>query len=122
MTKDKALNLDELFGRARPVVVVWQGERYELVRPEALTPVEYQRWVALQRRMAPLFDGLDNVDNMTEKQAEELNTAITEALGLFNAELAAAGLPFAAKIKVLEFYTEQVFEPQKAGDPNPIGA
>lgn len=119
----KALNLDELFGQARPVVVVWEGRKYALTRLEGLTPVEYARWTKLQRRMAPLFGGGDvDVNDMTEEQATELSEAVTTALSLFNADLAKAPLPFAAKVRVLQFYVEEVFESQEAGTPNPTGA
>lgn len=116
MSERKPLNLDELYGTARPVIVVWQEKRYELRRPEAMTPVEYSRWTKLQAKTSKLI--IDNVDEMGEQQAEELAEAVQLALNLVSPELAALDLPFAAQVKVLEFYSEEITrtEEKVAGD------
>jgi hypothetical protein len=69
------------------------------------------------------MDAID-AEEMSEKQAEELSEAIRTTLSLFSAELAAASLPFAAQVQVLQFYTAEVFEADKSGNgsKNPIGA
>lgn len=106
MSERKPLNLDELYGTARPVIVVWQGKRYELRRPEAMTPVEYSRWTKLQAKTGKLI--IDDADEMSEEQGQELNEAIKITLSLLSPELAEAGLTFAAQVKVLEFYTGEI--------------
>lgn len=122
MSERKPLNLDELYGTARPVIVVWGGKRYELHRPEALTPVEYSRWMKLQKKLG-MMEAFE-AEEMSEEQAKELSEAIAMVLSLFSPELAAVKLPFAAQVRVLQHYTAEVFETEQSGNgsKNPIGA
>lgn len=119
MSERKPLNLDELYGTARPVIVVWQEKRYELRRPEGMTPVEYSRWTKLQAKTSKLI--IDDADEMSEEQAHELEEAIHMTLSLVSPELAEAGLTFAAQVRVLQFYTDEITRTEKeaAGKESP---
>lgn len=112
------LNLDELFGTARPVKVTWQGKEYELVRPEGLNAVQHQAFSRLYTKIQKAQLDLGN-------DPDELEAMVNELIALLNARLADAGLAYMAKIKVLEFYAAEVFEPEKgktAAKNPPIGA
>lgn len=119
MSERKPLNLDELFGLNKPVIVVWQEKRYELRRPEAMTPVEYSRWTKLQAKTGKLI--IDDTDEMSEQQGQELNEAVNITLSLVSPELAKAKLPFAAQVKVLQFYSEEIAKTEEkvAGADSP---
>lgn len=115
----RVLNLDELFGgTSTPIVVNWQGVRYALRRPEEMGPrdlVTYDRLNRLLNEMsapqpppsplAPLPEGEGSFD---EARAKAWERAIDEMLRLIGPELLTIDppLPFTAKTRVLQFYTE----------------
>jgi hypothetical protein len=125
---ERVLNLDELYGTSRPVIVVWQGKRYQLRRPEAMGPIEVQGFIALQTRYQEtearrerFIAGLKPGEEPTQKQkyddeklAREISQLLLDVLRQLSAELADAGLPFPAQLAVLKFWQDEV-----APSPNP---
>lgn len=98
------LNLDELFGQAKKIKVVWQDKSYELVRPEGLGPKEFVRWDSLLNKIQVLKDETTS----DEQKAEELEGVYNDVLMMICPQLVAAGLPFLGKMRVLQFYMEEV--------------
>jgi hypothetical protein len=113
---NKSLNLDELFGTARPIVVVFQGKRYELRRPEAMNPVEFNQWMKLQGRVQLPGANTDEIArNWSEETSREVEALIDDVLTLLNPEFAKLPeLNFMMKTQVLEFYTREAFPEQLA--------
>lgn len=99
--KQRILNLDDLFGQGRPVKVTWQGATYELARPEAFTPVQYQQFMKLQSDYI-----LKKFDQTTDPVL--IDEIMDEILDMLNPKIAKAGISFGGKVKVLEFYSEEV--------------
>jgi len=118
MTEEKTtavLNLDELFGVARPIKVVFDRRTYEMVRPEALSPKGFVQWDKLVKRAMQLQVGAD--DEMTDEMTEELEAVISMAIYMACPELEKAGLSFPQKMSVLNFYAEEVKPEKKAELP-----
>ena len=118
MTEEKktaVLNLDELFGVARPIKVVFGGRTYEMVRPEALSPKAFVRWDKLVKRAMRLQ--VEANGEMSDEMTEELEGVIGDAIYMACPELEQAGLSFPQKMSVLNFYAEEVKPEKKAELP-----
>lgn len=114
--KGPVLNLDDFFGVSKPIVVNWQGKRYELKRPEAMGPVEFMRFQKLYDRMQKLSQVMGE---LSEGEANELRLMVADMLKLIAPDILAAELPFLAQFKVLEFYNLQVNEAAAAEAADP---
>jgi hypothetical protein len=100
----KPLNLDELFGQASHVKVTWQGKTYELLRMEAISPRQAVQFNRLKMRA----NDLQNADEeMSNKQANDLEKVIDEMLILLCKDLPLSTMEFIVKLRVLVYYTEQ---------------
>ncbi len=127
---ENVLNLDELVGRQRPVVVEWKGRRYEMLRPESMTIDQNMRRRDLTRKLGQVSDAKDPV---------ALDQAMNECLKILCPEILAGDKPlslrekiqrkfhperfakrvplnFEQKVKILEFYMAEVF-PKKEDAP-----
>lgn len=113
--KNAVLNLDELFGVARPIKVILGGRTYEMVRPEALSPKGFVQWDKLQRRAMELQVGADG--EMSEEMTAELEDVISEAIYMACPGLREAELNFPQKVSVLNFYAAEVAPEKKAIPP-----
>ena len=103
--KGPVLNLDDFFGVSKPIVVTWQGKRYELKRPEAMGPVEFMKFSKLHQRVT----ALNSVrEELTETEARELRALAADMLTTICPELGAAGLRFMAQMRVIIFYAEKI--------------
>lgn len=101
---NKPLNLDELFGQASHVKVIWQGKEYELMRMEAISPKQSVQF----NRLKVKANALQNAsEDMSSEQAADLEAVIDEMLSLLCKDLPVKKMEFAAKLRVLVFYTEQ---------------
>lgn len=104
---DKVLNLDELFGKAKPVKVEMKGIEYELSRPDNFTPAQFQDFIGLFNKFGRKKLG-KNTDTLT------LDQIMNELLNMLNKDLLAAinetESPFSMKIKVIEFYSEEALQ------------
>lgn len=101
---DHVLNLDELFGKAKPVKVVHDGITYELARPESMTPVQYQEFVNLYNKWQKehLEKGTDVV---------KIDQALNDIITVLNPKLAEKNLPLPWKSQVMEFYENETKVP-----------
>lgn len=95
------LKLDELFGIARPIKVEWQGSTYDLMRPEAFTPVQYQKFVSLYNTFVN-----GRFDEKTDLAV--LDGIMDQIFDIINPQLLMIGLTFTMKAKVLEFYGTEI--------------
>ena len=96
MSDGKVLNLDELFGEDRPVVVRWQGREYALLRLAAFSPKEIREFEAMQGQAVKLQDA--KADN------EQVMALFDRMLLTLCKELPVAEMPFMAKTRVITFY------------------
>jgi len=109
MDTTSVLNLDELFGQTKPIKVRWQGVEYELRRPENLGPVEIARNEKLGKRHETLTKRVGERGFANNEAAQtELGKVLNELISILCPELAKAKLPFAAQLKVLDFYDAEV--------------
>ncbi len=97
----KILNLDELYGKSEPIIVVWRGEEYELRRPEAMGPEEWMRY-------GRLADKMRDIQSREDATSEEIADALRETMELLSPDLAAAGLPYGMMLAVMNHYREQI--------------
>lgn len=109
MTTDKKpLNLDELFGQARAVIVIKDDVRHELIRLEGLDPKQAVRFQKLQVKAASLKN--INPKKPTETQADEVVGAVDEMLTILCNTLPIDQLSFVEKTRILEYYFEEAQE------------
>lgn len=106
------LNLDELYGLARPITVIQGGREYELQRPEAFGPVAMLRLDRLQQSIARLR----TADGDPEAQAQELDDLTTDLLAMLNPDLAAAGLSYLQRRQVIAFWDTKLREERQAAE------
>lgn len=114
---DEVLNLDELFGTAKPIKVLVKGETFELLRPEGFSPVQYQKFVKLFEQWTK-----DHLEETAEPTM--LDEMMTEILETLNQKLSEQDLPFGWKIKILEFYAKEALQVEqgKTAEKNMTGA
>ena len=130
------LNLDQLSGRARPIIVEYQGKRYEMLRPEALTLEQNNEWVRLAEKLQNAFAKEPNAKtssrSVTEHTLDEVGRAVDDCIRLLcpaildeekplslseriqrrrHPERFAERTPFSfdMKVRALEFYKNEVF-------------
>jgi hypothetical protein len=105
MTEEhKALDLDELFGQARAVMVKWQGKEYELIRLEALGPKAIMRFQSMQKKANELRSASMLKKQLTDEQSADIESLFDEMLTMLCQKFPVKTVPFAAKTKALEFY------------------
>jgi hypothetical protein len=128
------LDLDQLLGEARPIVIIYQSKEYRLSRPESLTPKRAaDLWRAKRGmdefRKAGILDDGGKVDEkkMTAKWEQRMMQFIGEAIKIVSPELAALDLPLPKLLAVFEFYSKEVSKDlpnskpaEEAGSPSPI--
>ena len=109
----KVHDLDELFGKAKPIIVKWEGKEYRLRRPDSFGPKELNRFQHLQEQSYELQDASDG--EMSDEQADELADITHRSIEMLNEKLAER-LSFVQKVNVLLFYAEQVQEELPEGE------
>lgn len=104
----KPLNLDELFGQARAVIVIKDDVRHELIRLEALDPKQAVRFQKLQVKAS----GLKSIDpqSPSDAQAQQVTEAVDEMLSILCDSMPLDKLSFVEKTRVLEYYFEEIQE------------
>jgi hypothetical protein len=128
----KVLNLDDLFGLSRPVVVKRLGKRYEMLRPEGLTVKQNNEWQKTAKKMLELYGPMATKTNRKAGELEGLSESMDACLKMLCPSILAEDKPltlmekirkkfhpedfaerrpfsFAEKLKVLEFYSNEVF-------------
>jgi hypothetical protein len=108
----KPLNLDELFGQARAVKVIWKGQTYELMHLNSMSPKQYVMFSKLQKKTTKLQSLGEDV---TDEQAKQVVGILDEMLHLVCGELPLSEFSFIEKTKVLMFYIEET-QGKKATD------
>lgn len=106
MAKGKALNLDELYGQNDPVLVVYQGQEYELFRPDSWTPETYSQYVRLQKSVTE-----EEIAKAMEssKGFEKLTSVVDKIMQIISPELAKLDLSLEKKSRIIEHYASVVF-------------
>ena len=95
-----SLNLDELFGTGKPIVVELGGVKYQLSRPEAFTARQYQQF-------AKFWEEFNPTSFSKAEDPEQIEAVMDSILEMLNPALAKK-LTFAMKVKVLDFYGNEV--------------
>ena len=135
MTDRKVLDLDQLMGLDRPIIVRLHGAEYELKRPDAFGPLEIQRFQRTERLYNALVMGYQgggadfektHTPEEAERQAADWLGKAGELMGSLIAmlcpELGQLGLGLAQQVKIIEFYHEQVDNAgEKKVEPPPTG-
>lgn len=106
-TTRKPLNLDELFGQAKTVSVIYKDRNYEMARLEALDPKQAVRFQKLQLKARELQK--INAKDPSDAEAEEVTKAVDEMLSILCATLPLSDpeLSFFMKTRILEYYFEE---------------
>ena len=106
MNETKVLNLDEMFGEDRPVVVKWHGESYNLLRLEAFSPREINRFQSMQKDASELqrLKNANKDDKGIDKKIEDL---FDKMLSTLCAKLPLKDIPFLGKTRIITFYIEE---------------
>jgi hypothetical protein len=106
----RVLDLDELFGMARPIVVVWKTRKYQLRRPTALSPDEIVRNERLRVRWAELQDRITDGEALetSSDMAGEIEEVTKDMISILCPELAKVDLPFVMQVQVLQYYANEV--------------
>ena len=101
----KTLDLDELIGQAKPIKVKWQGESYEMLRSDGISPKQAVKFQKLQPRAQGLLTG-DHAE-VSDEEASQLEAIIDEMLAIVCVELPLENIPFGMKLKIIQFYVEE---------------
>lgn len=103
---NKVLNLDEMFGEDRPVVVKWKGENYNLLRLEAFSPREINRFQSMQKDANELqrLKNANKDDKSIDKKIEDL---FDKMLSTLCTKLPLKEIPFLGKTRIITFYIEE---------------
>lgn len=108
MTKEnrRTLNLDDLFGVAREIVITINKKDYKLKQPESFDPTD---WVKLQKLMkeAGGLEGLEEED-FTEDTSQQLERLYVKMIEFLSPSLAKVKMAFAARVRIVLFYTAQI--------------
>lgn len=131
--EEQVLDLDELYGVAKPLIVTWGGERYALKRPEGMGPEELTELQRMQReynRLNQRKATLGSPAAPTSKQEydakklmRDIDKMVTQIIAVFSPELGKAGLPFGARVKILQFYINETQAKTQSTDNDPnLGA
>lgn len=102
MSDQKVLNLDELFGQDRPVVVMWQGKRHEFMRMAAIGPREALRFEKMMGRAQQL----SQVSDPSADESAEIEGIYDEMIGTLCPDFPIQDLKFLQKLFVVDFYVE----------------
>lgn len=95
------LNLDDLFGLKPDIIVMWKDKRYKLKQPSAMGPGDIMQLENLQKKQAQMANNDD---------AEGLEETIDNIIAMIAPSMTRLALPFLAKMKILQFYQEQLEE------------
>lgn len=99
MNDHKALDLDELFGDARPIKVRWKGTEYNLLRLDAFSPREINAFQKMHKESLELSQVEGNEDRVVAL-FDKMLEALCPSLPL-------AEMPFLAKTRIITFYIEE---------------
>lgn len=102
------LDLDALYGEAHPVSVKWQGVKYTLRTFDQMTARDAVRLDALKREMRSQSNLAVSTDATDDVEAAQLEHVTNEMLRLVSPELAALGLSFMPRFRVLNFYMDEM--------------
>jgi len=116
--ENKPLNLDELFGTALSVSVIYDGVKHELVRLEALDPRQAVRFQKLQIKARQLQS--INAKDPSDSDADQVTQAVDEMLKILCSSLPLddPNLTFIKKTRILEYYFEKA--EKKKADKNAL--
>lgn len=106
MSDQKVLNLDEMFGEDRPVTVVWQGVKYDLLRMEAFSPREINRFQTMQKDASEL-QRLKNANKDDKSIDGKIEALFDKMLSTLCAKLPLKEIPFLGKTRIITFYIEE---------------
>lgn len=99
---EHVLDLDAIFGVEQPPIIVrWQGEEYELTRPEALNAEQLLKYGKLSEMAAQL-------QTAKSHSAPKIERALQQLIEVISPELAKQDLTFLHKSRVMQFYNEQL--------------
>ena len=109
MDENKVLNLDEMFGEDRPVVVKWKTGEYELHRFTALSVTNVLKFQKMRRDVMRL----QVLDEVTEKDAGTIESLFNAMLKMIGPDLPLDEIPYVMKLTILAFYFEQIDEKKR---------
>jgi hypothetical protein len=101
----KVLDLDELFGQAKGVIVRWSGQEYSLTKMNGLTPAQLVELNKLQTDSFKLKKTAEK-GTLTENDLTALDGIMDRMLGILCPTFPASSVPFIPKSKVIEFYMD----------------
>jgi hypothetical protein len=113
----KKLNLDEIFGVDRPILIELKGVQYPLLRPESMPAERILRWERMEEGMRQISKS--EIDD--ETKAAKLEAVIVDLLEMVcgTPKLPVHEMSFLMKTTVLEFYTSEIGAVKNAPAPQP---
>ena len=105
--KKNTLNLDELFGQAKDLVVIWEGARHMMRHPTAMGPKDLNLLQRLQDLQVDVSEDMKD-EAKEDEAAEELIKVIDKIIGMIAPTLDALGLPIFAKMRIMTFYQKEI--------------
>ena len=106
----KVMDLDDLFGNKKEVLIRQKGIEYPMKSPENLSPKEFLEFERQYKTYLKL--GISNDDDVTEEKAEILENIVRGILSLVLSKprLPIEDLTFVQCVRVMEFYLTEVNE------------
>lgn len=119
----RVLDLSGLFEDDKKIKVLAPTEdgarEFDLLSPRDIGPKTFVKLEKMLKKAARFQDAAEEVEDMTEKQAEELERIFDEAIAILSKDLADLKLPFVAKYRIITFYNEEVKDMPLLGEADP---
>ena len=99
----KILNLDDLFGQAKPIKVRWQGQEYEFLRMDGITPKQALEFQRLQLKAGKI----QNAESIDEASAMQIEEVFNDMLKILCPKIPLEEMTFLMKTRIVTFYIEE---------------
>jgi len=106
--QDFILDLATLHGVERPLIVKTRdGNRYELLRREALGPSQLALIDKVLRRIAEMEKEGQDGEELTEAQDKRIRGMVHDMIRVLSSELGAMGMCYADELSIVGWYSRQ---------------
>lgn len=111
--RKRSLDLDEILGQSKTLVVKWQGREYELIQMDGITPkksLAFQKMMAKVHKLQAPQEDADISPEEEERLGNELERLVNQSLLLICSDLPVEDIPFGRRMQILTFYYREIQE------------
>jgi hypothetical protein len=108
MAERKVLNIDELFSKTKPIVVIFGGREYDFSRPIDLSPSQLTKFERLSKKMTSLGQLEKEPGDYTDEDAEFVEEILDDLILTICEDFPVKTLPFMAKVYIITNYQNEI--------------